>query len=420
MGKIVIYLCIIATLLCSAIQGKKRKVQHDTKDVHQEHGHHHDHKHQHNYSLEIQSAKTDFAFSLYKRIAAQTNSKPKNIIFSPLSISTALAMLSLGAKGKTHDELFQGLGFNKTHLTEAEVNEAFEQILRSLNQKTELDLSVGNAVFIRNNFKPLHKFLEDVKQYYHSEGFTVDFTNTTAALHLINKYVEEKTHGKVPHFIDDLSRDTLMFLVSYIYFRGKWVIPFDPMITRQNDFRIDEKTTVPVQMMINDDSFDVYHDKEFSTDVLRLNYKGGISLMLLLPEKGIEDLEESWCRRNLRKWHRSVKKQRYIVRVPKFSVKTSYSLQEVLSEMGMKDMFGQTANFSGLTKENVYVSKVVHKATLDVDELGTTATGVTGVKLVPFSLPPSLTFNRPFLFIISNHENNSIFFMGKIVNPAEK
>uniref|UniRef100_W5MU73 Thyroxine-binding globulin n=2 Tax=Lepisosteus oculatus TaxID=7918 RepID=W5MU73_LEPOC len=88
--------------------------------------------------------------------------------------------------------------------------------------------------------------------------------------------------------------------------------------------------------------------------------------------------------------------------------------------MGMKDMFGQTANFSGLTKENVYVSKVVHKATLDVDELGTTATGVTGVKLVPFSLPPSLTFNRPFLFIISNHENNSIFFMGKIVNPAEK
>ncbi|KAG5841228.1 hypothetical protein ANANG_G00197330 [Anguilla anguilla] len=131
-----------------------------------------------------------------------------------------------------------------------------------------------------------------------------------------------------------------MYLINYIYFKGKWEIPFDPKETKEDQFHVDDNTTVPVQMMYKEDDFHVFHDEEISTHVLQLHYNESVSMMLVLPEKGLQGLEEVVCKNHLRKWIRSVEKSKYKVFVPKLSLKTSYQLKDILSEMGITDILG--------------------------------------------------------------------------------
>ncbi|XP_023659075.1 serine protease inhibitor A3L-like [Paramormyrops kingsleyae] len=386
-----------------------------------EHGHHRHEKHV-NGSLRIYLQNGGFAFDLYKHMTAQPDLQSKNVFFSPLSLSLALAALSVGAEGETHRQLFDGLGFNGTDITPEEVNDAFHDILMNLNQKKATDLSVGSAVFLDDDFKPRPEFLEALKRFYHSEGFTTDFTKSAEARQAVNNYVKDKTHGKIAELVDSVEPSTLMILISYVYFKGKWDIPFDPASTEDSVFHVNETHDVPVKMMTESNSFYIYHDEEHSTSVLQLLYNESMSMMLILPEKGLEALEKVFDGKLVTKWRRSLRKMPYKVSIPKFSIKTSYSLKEVIAEMGITDIFSQTANFKGISDDQLSVSKVLQKATLDVDEEGSTATAATSVHLIRTSglVPPdTLRFDRPFVVIIANRDTRSILFMGKIVNPTK-
>ncbi|XP_018615539.2 alpha-1-antitrypsin-like [Scleropages formosus] len=444
-------LCIILLVLCISVlsdhhghgDGQNKKGQHGKehgkKDEHKDghkherhhghhghHGHHRDRHHHHekheNGSLRLYKENGEFAFSLYKQIASKSDSQSKNIFFSPLSVSLALAALSLGTRGKTHQQLFSGLGFNETEITVEEVNEAFHQILLDLSKKADVDLSVGSALFMHNTFKPQPEFLENMKRYYHSEGFTADFTKTTDTTDLINKYVKDKTHGKISKLVKDLDPSTVMYLISYMYFKGKWEIPFDPEKTQGSIFHVNKTHKVPVQMMAKSDSFFVYHDKEISAHVLQLRYNGSVSMMLILPEHGLEAFEKVFSRAHMKKWYRHVKETHCEVYIPKFSIETSYDLKDILTGMGITDIFSAGADFTGISDSPLVVSKVVQKATLDVDESGSTATAATGVEVMLMSVrfPLILRFDRPFMMIIGHHETRSLLFMGKIVNPTGK
>ncbi|XP_061116598.1 hibernation-specific plasma protein HP-55-like [Conger conger] len=362
----------------------------------------HDHSHHGNNnvsisangSLKIYQENLDFAFRLYKHISAQTDYQSKNVFFSPLSVSVALAALSVGARGKTHQQLFEGLGFNSTEITTEEVNQAFQHIHHNLNEKTDVDLSLGNALFIGQEFKPRPEFLESMKRYYESEGFSTDFSKPEEAKEQINKYVNEKTKGKISELVQDVDPLTVMYIINYIYFKGKWQIPFDPKATKEHDFHVDDKTTVSVPMMYEEDYFHVYQDEDIS--ILQLH-----------------------------KWIRSVAMMNYQVYVPKLSLKTSYELKEILPEMGITDIFGDTADLTGISEERkLAVSKVMHKATIDMDEAGATAAAATGIggggSSAGFPAPtPVLKFDRPFMVFVLNGDTRSIMFMGKIVNPAK-
>ncbi|XP_035235554.1 alpha-1-antitrypsin-like protein CM55-SI isoform X2 [Anguilla anguilla] len=433
-----LHLCVALAVLLSIVQCDHHGHGHGHDHSHG-HGHGHDHSHGHghghshshgkghehhtNGSLKIYQENLDFAFRLYKHISARPDSQSKNVFFSPLSVSVALAALSLGARGKTHQQLFEGLGFNSTDITAEEVNQAFQHIHHNLNEKTDVDLSLGNALFIGKDFKPRPEFLESMKRYYLSEGFSTDFSKTEQAKEQINKYVDEKTKGKITQLVENVDPKTVMYIINYIYFKGKWEIPFDPKETKEDQFHVDDNTTVPVQMMYKKDYFHVFHDEEISTHVLQLHYNESVSMMLVLPEKGLQGLEEVVCKNHLRKWIKSVKKRKYKVFVPKLSLKTSYKLKEILSGIGITDIFAATADLSGISEgAKLAVSKVIHKATLDVDEAGATATAATGVQFVDYSAryTPALMFDRPFMVFVLNRETRSVLFMGKIVNPAEK
>ncbi|TSV94889.1 Plasma serine protease inhibitor [Bagarius yarrelli] len=360
----------------------------------------------------------DFAFRLYKAIVSSTPSQ--NVFFSPLSVSTALAALSLGAGGETHEQIVSGLGFNSSVITDEEMHQAFLNLLENLNQRTGVDLNVGTAVYVNDTFKPHPEFLENLKHLYLSEGFSVDFKKTEKTLNEMNKYVEEKTHGKISKFIENLDPQTIMYLLSYVYFKGKWSVPFDPQMTREDQFHVDKETTVPVQMMFTTDDFYTYYDHQLSARVLRLNYNDSFFMILTLPSDDITILEKALHPHHIIKWQKWMSEHEWHVFLPKLSLKTSYDLNNILPGMGFSDMFSPKANFSGISDENVLVSEAVHKATLDVDETGATATAVTGMGLMPLSarIVETLKFDRPFMIFIVDQQTKNILFMGKIGNPA--
>ncbi|KAM9393550.1 serine protease inhibitor A3M-like [Pholidichthys leucotaenia] len=363
----------------------------------------------------VTAANKAFAYSFYKQLAAHSRSEGKNIFFSPASISTALAALSVGARGETHQQLFSGLGFNSSQLTQTDVNQAFRTLLKNSDSE---DASEGTAVFMDTRFKPEPEFLETLKQYYLSEGFSVDFTQSTESADAINKYVADKTNGKIDKLVENLDPSTVMYLISYIYYKGKWQTPFDPAMTKEDTFNV-EDGKVPVQMMNMEMYVEVYYDQAISTSVLHLPFNSNYSMLLLLPDN-MKTLENEICPAHVTKWFKEKRSSTYDIYVPKFSIKTSYNLNDVLTERGMTDMFGDHADLSGISPgQRLAVSEVVHQATLDVDEAGATAAAATGIGIVLMSAfnVPVLKFNRPFMVIITERHTENVLFMGKIINP---
>uniref|UniRef100_A0A671S3K4 Thyroxine-binding globulin n=1 Tax=Sinocyclocheilus anshuiensis TaxID=1608454 RepID=A0A671S3K4_9TELE len=299
-------------------------------------------------------------------------------------------------------------------------------VAEQIDQRTGVDIDVGSALYASDKLKLLPEFLKEITEFYHSDGFTVDFS-VKETLDKINTYVKEKTHGKIDQAVDGLESDTLMFLLAYIYFKGKWDMPFNPSRTHQSRFHVDAETTVPVQMMHQYESLKVYYDVELTSKVLCLDYNDSFSMFLAVPDihrpvKTIKDLEMAISRQHIEKWRTAVRKRNTDIYVPKLSLKTSYFLKDILKGMGMADMFTDKADFTGISEERMLISKALHKASLDLDEKGTTAAAVTTVdfRLLSYSPLKTLHFDRPFMIFITDQKNDNILFFGKVVNPEEK
>uniref|UniRef100_G1LID2 Serpin domain-containing protein n=1 Tax=Ailuropoda melanoleuca TaxID=9646 RepID=G1LID2_AILME len=216
-------LLLLAGLCCLAPRSLAEDLQGDA--VQDTDASQHDHEHHAEPAChKIAPNLADFAFRMYRQVAHESNKT--NIFFSPVSIATAFAMLSLGAKGDTHSQIMKGLGFNLTERAEGEVHQAFQQLLHTLNHPdNQLQLTTGNGLFVAESVKLLNKFLEDVKSLYNSEAFSINFGDTEAAKKQINDYVEKGTQGKIVDLVQDLDKDTVFALVNYIFFKGKVATP---------------------------------------------------------------------------------------------------------------------------------------------------------------------------------------------------
>ncbi|XP_037840379.2 alpha-1-antichymotrypsin isoform X1 [Chlorocebus sabaeus] len=376
--------------------------------------------------LGLASANVDFAFSLYKQLVLKA--PDKNVIFSPLSISTALAFLSLGAHNTTLMEILRGLKFNLTETSEAEIHQSFQHLLRTLNQSSDgLQLSMGNAMFIEEQLSLLDRFMEDAKRLYGSEAFATDFQDSAVAKKFINDYVKNRTRGKITDLIEDLDSQTVMVLVNYIFFKAKWKMPFDPHDTHDSRFYWSKRRWVKVPMMsLQHVTTPYFRDEELSCTVVELKYIGNASALFILPDQDkMEEVEAMLLPETLKRWKDSLE-FRHIdeLYLPKFSISRDYDLEDVLLQLGIKEVFTSKADLSGITgARNIAVSQVVHKAVLDVSEEGTEASAATGVKITLLSafVDPKITvrFNRPFLMIIVPMDTQNIFFISKVINPKQ-
>ncbi|NXX41890.1 A1AT antiproteinase, partial [Tricholaema leucomelas] len=364
----------------------------------------------------------DFAFRFYQQ--AVSDEADKNVFFSPLSISTAFAMLAVGARSTTLSQIFEGLGFdNLTESDTHDIHESFHKILAAITcADANTTVNIGNALFIAVGYELQEKFLQNTRKFYDADIFPSNFNQPEETKNQINTYVEEKTKGKITELIDYLDPSTVLVLLNYIYFKAAWERSFDPLRTHKDDFFVNTNTSVKVNMMQSDRYYESYYDEDLSCEVVELPYQGTARALLILPEDGkMKQVEDALSKETVCKWDRNLETRSLHLHLPKTSISGSYDVKKLFTKMGINKVFSSDADLSGIISGNhdLQISEAIHKAVLEVDEAGTEAAGVTALIVNRGSLPSvTVKFNRPYIILISDKETSTILFMGKIVDPT--
>ena len=366
-----------------------------------------------------------FAFDLY----GQLRSRDGNIFFSPLSVSSALAMVYGGARGATASQMEKTLHFPARG---EQLHQTFLSLMDELNaaESGRGDrLAIANSLWPQKGEPIRDAFIETVEKYYGSAIVPVDFVNDEpTARNQINGWVEKATKEKITNLIAfPLDPMTRLLLVNAVYFKGTWMSPFLREATEDGDFYSgEEKITAP--FMGKWEHFN--HHAEAGLQVLELPYVDGrTSMLVLLPGKtpgAMKKLEKSLSSERLSQWREKLSSVRVDLSLPRFSITWGAEpLSRHLVALGMSDAFSEKADFSGMTGgEPLSLSDVVHKAFVDVNEEGTEAAAATGAiaTAAGFDRPRSIVFraDRPFLFLIQDNPTGSILFMGRVVKPEAK
>jgi len=363
-----------------------------------------------------------FAFSLYGKLKAP----PDNVFFSPYSISTALAMTYAGARGNTAKQMADTLHFK---LCPDSLHEAFGKLQRRFNtqgQKKNYELTVANTLWGQQGFGFLEKFLNLTRTHYDAALNEVDFIRQTEkARQTINAWIEKKTNQKIKDLIKPgiLNQLTRLVLTNAVYFKGNWASPFKKKATRQMPFKVSPDEQIKIPMMHQEGDFKYGEDEQLQ--ILELPYAGNdLSMIVLLPKKtdGLGQLEKQLTTQNLRKWLEGAWQRKVNVYLPKFTLTSQFRLAQTLSTLGMPDAFSQQrADFSGMNaRKDLFLSAVVHKAFVNVDEKGTEAAAATGAVIGLTALPtppPVFRADHPFVFLIRDNQSGSILFLGRLIRP---
>jgi serpin B len=252
----------------------------------------------------------------------------------------------------------------------------------------------------------------------------VDFVSNQG-VDAINQWVSQKTNGKIEKLFEQDSTDelTLLAITNTIYFKGEWEYPFVPGLTWDADFFVDKDKTVKVKMM-NRRINPINHMQNDLVQMIELPYKGDrLSMLVLLPsEKNkISKLEEQLSVNNLNQWKSQMSETMAEVYLPKFAADTDYDLKSILQDMGMDIPFDkEKADLSGIAPyPGIYIDTAVHKAAVEVNELGTEAAAATGAMAKLQSGPP-FTFraDHPFVYMIEDKSTGQILFMGRVMDPT--
>jgi serpin B len=377
-----------------------------------------------------------FAIELYGQLRNQSG----NLFFSPESISTALAMTYAGARTGTAAEMAKTLHFT---LPPGQLHPAMGALLRDRNAAHDgYQLKEGDALWVQEGYALLPEFLKLNKDNYEAGLNQVDFKGATeASRHTINLWVEQRTENKIRELLTpgSLGSDTRLVLTNAIYFKGDWDKQFKKEATKDEDFHLSATQAIKTPLMHMAKSFNYSDGGSFQA--LEIPYKNKeLSMIILLPKamEGLSAFEQSLSPANM---HQLLDQLRpagtVIVTMPKFKIEAKFDLGDTLKAMGMKKAFDvKMADFTGVASRktmqrdgelyNFYISAVIHKAYVDVDEEGTEAaaatavlgkTGATGFHPPP---PPPIIFraDHPFMFLIRDNRSGSILFIGRVTNPS--
>ncbi|KAM9165627.1 serpin B4-like [Pangshura tecta] len=403
----------------------------------------------------ISEATTKFCLDFFKVLNEDRPSE--NIIHSPLSISAALGMVLLGARGNTATQMEKVL--NYTQLRENEnpgtgssseatrsddnsevpddqcdipggIHSQFHDIFSAINKPTtSYELANANRLYGEQTFQFLQPYLSCIQKLYQAELKPSDFLNAAEETReQINLWVETFTKGKIKDLFapGTLSADTVLVLVNAVYFKGQWAVEFEKENTRESPFQINKTTSKPVKMMCHIGKYKIATIEEHDCQVLELPYKGGdLSMYILLPKDyaGLTQLEKELTYEKLTTWISPdhLKEGEVEVALPQFKIETSAQLNQYLEALGMTDVFRPgVSDLSGMAKAGgLFVSQVVHKAYIEVNEEGTVATAATGDEVTTTSarIPVQFVADHPFLFFIRHQKTKCILFYGRFSSP---
>ncbi|XP_061446591.1 leukocyte elastase inhibitor-like isoform X1 [Rhineura floridana] len=368
----------------------------------------------------LANANTHFALDLFQKFS---ESNPTgNIFFSPLSVSAALAMVVLGARGNTAAQLSKTFHFDVVE----DLHSRFQALNADINKSgAPYILKLANRLYGEKTYTFLQEFLASTQKLYGAELSTVDFQNASDnARNQINQWVENQTEGS-------LNELTKLVLVNAIYFKGSWAEKFQEEDTEELPFRLNKKEKKTVKMMFLKKKLPLGYIPECKCHVLELPYKGKeLSMLILLPDDiednstGLEQLEKQLTLEKLQEWTQPGKmysNSEIYVHLPKFKLEESYDLKSDLAALGLLDVFDSgKADLSGMSgTQDLHVSKIVHKSFIEVNEEGTEAAAATAAMVMLYSLSMGEDFNadHPFLFFIRHNPTKSILFLGRFASP---
>jgi len=370
-----------------------------------------------------------FAFELYRAL----REKDGNLFYSPYSISLALAMTYAGARGETAEQMAAALQFM---LEQERMHPAFNWLDAELARRGQggqgkdgkgFRLNIVNAIWGQKDYTFLSDFLDVLAENYGAGLRILDFiTEAEKSRLIINDWVSDQTEGRIKDLIPQgaINELTRLVLTNAIYFNAAWEYPFDKHLTADSSFYLLDGRQVTVPMMKQTKSFRYAEGEGYQA--VELLYDGDeLSMVILLPDSGnFEAFEKGLQAQKVSDIISSLQLTEVTLTMPKFEFDSKFSLKDTLAGMGMPIAFSPNeADFSGMTgNRELFISDVVHKAFVAVDEAGTEAAAATAVVVgttsMPVEPPVQVTIDRPFIFLIRDIDTGSILFVGRILNPA--
>jgi serpin B len=367
---------------------------------------------------QISASNTQFGLQLFARVHQAASEA--NIMVSPLSASMALGMTANGAEDETLLAMRMTLGFGT--LPEDSVNAAYRGLIAQLLARdAKIEFRLANSIWHERTFSVETPFLDAARTHFNAEVRGIDFRDA-ASPRTISGWAERETGGRIKDLIQRIDPLEVMFLVNAVYFKAPWSQPFEPNATRPAPFTRLNGTTIDVPMMSGDATRPFVRNAEI--EAVELLYgDSAFGMVVIAPAAGrtLDDLVASLSPARWSAWMAALQPGRMLLSLPKFRFDFGHQLNEALKAMGMAVAFdAMTADFDRITRvrDDLYISRVEHKTFIDVHERGTEAAAATAVGIGVTSLPPSVTFDRPFLFAIRERSSGTILFMGRVGDPT--
>jgi serpin B len=371
-----------------------------------------------------------FGFDLYGKLRAA----PGNLVVSPASVTTALAMAWGGARGQTAEEMQAALRFDRPAAETMQVSGRLAAALT--DPKRPVVFRIANRLFGEQTYRFEPAYLESTKAAYGAPLEPLDFRRAPdQARERINGWVEQQTEQRIRDLVPPggLDRDTRLVLVNAIYFLGDWAEPFAKEATRPAPFHTNraERKDVPTMHRSGVLPFAA----KGGVKVVELPYRGGaMSMLLVLPDAldGLDAVERALTAQKLDDLVAALAPERVAVALPKFEVNPAQSLAlaDTLRALGMARAFDpRQADFTGMAKpgdpaDRLFLARVFHKAFVRVDEKGTEAAAATAASMArtsaPASPPREFRADHPFLFAIRDTASGLVLFLGRVADPSAR
>ena len=366
--------------------------------------------------LPIAQANNAFATDLYARLAAKEQG---NLFFSPFSLSTALGMTYAGAGSTTAQEMAKALRFPK-----GDVHGGFRDLLAELAKVRDCELAIANRLWGQRDFSFKPAFLE-LTRSYGAPLERLDFAKSEEARVTINHWVEDQTRSRIRNLLPGgvINLNTKLVLTNAIYFKGAWQRPFKAAATSPAPFWTGTKE-VEASLMKTQAGFAYAEDE--GAQLVRLPYKGGLEMLVVLPREknGLAALEKRLTAEWLSARLAGASSRPVMLFLPRFKAEYAFVANDALGKLGMRKAFSGSADFSGMTgSKGIYISAVVHKAFVEVNEEGTEAAAATAVVVSARSMhrpqePVVFRADHPFVYLIRDPRTGAILFLGRVVDPS--
>ncbi|KAM5264031.1 leukocyte elastase inhibitor-like [Ctenodactylus gundi] len=377
---------------------------------------------------QLSASNTLFALELF--LALSKNNPEGNIFISPLSISSAMGMVFMGSRGDTASQIAQVFHFDMVE----DIHSRFQSLNAEINKRgAPYTLKLANRLYGEKTYSFLPDFSASTQKMYGADLASVDFQHASEdARSAINQWVKEQTEGKIPELLAAgvVDNMTKLVLVNAIYFKGKWQKKFTKEDTTDAPFRLNKKDTKTVKMMHQTGKFAYGHIADLNCQVLELPYEGqDLGMVIVLPDDiedestGLTKIEKQLTLEKLREWTKpeNLRTLEVNVSLPRFKLEDSYELNSHLARLGVEDLFNSNkADLSGMSgTRDLFISKIVHKAFVEVNEEGTEAAAASAGIAAFCMLVEEVNFivDHPFLFLIRKKSTDTILFLGRVSSP---